>query len=338
MDLYNAENKNNKFYSIVKTIVNDKDTRKIIYKMSDNQIYDVICFLNNKMCLQLIDLIEKILKTIPKYKLNSNTICNKMIDYHNYCTEKNIKFTDVLATCKLLLMKAGASKTISSHNKNIIMQGITVTLRSVLERNINKDRIDDNLRQGAFERKEHLQKGHHKKRKVYKPHEPEPIFDEYTPVKLSNKKHITTEVSTNPNSQEKHKLHTHSNTIQLSSQTTVKDYKEGVEALKSITPTNVLDIPLSPALDVPPVGNSGATLVTTADESVLTTSNKNNTETNSDTHNTEEKKINITSTKEAENDNPSSIETKSVLVGIVQIPPEKVYNEAPFNVNQKKIN
>ncbi|XWV25155.1 putative ORFan [Tupanvirus deep ocean] len=325
MDSYNAGNRNNEFYSIVKTIVNDKDTRKIIYKISDNQIYDIVCFLNNEMCLQLIDLFKKILTSIPNYKLDANLICNKMIDYYDYCATKNIKFTDVLATCKLLLMKAGASKTISSQSKNIIMQGITVTLRSVVERNIDKDRIDNNLRQGAIERKEHLQKGHHKKRKIYRPHEVEPIFDEYTPVKLSNKKHVTTEVSANPDNQGKHKVHTHSNTIQLSSQTTVKDYNEGVNALKNIKPSNILDIPLSPPLDEPPVGKSGATLITPTEKSVLTTRSKSDAQINSDT-NESIKTVSVTS----DNNNPDTPETKSVLVGVIQIPHDKMYNEAPF--------
>src|ERR1700722_8005181 len=107
MNSYNVD-RNNEFYCIVKTIVNDKDTRKIIYKISQNQIYELVCYLNNEMYYQLVIFLKHITDSISNYNLNANKISGDLISYNNICQEKNIKMSDILFMCKSLLMKAGS--------------------------------------------------------------------------------------------------------------------------------------------------------------------------------------------------------------------------------------
>jgi len=221
MDLINKNNDN--YYGIVKHIVHDKDTRKIIHRMSNYEIYDMSCYLDNKLYYQLGILVEKVIKTIPeKYTLELFVIIDNFIKYHYYCLEKNISMTDVLFITKSLLMKAGAKKNknvktenSTSEQKNIITQRITLTMRSILERKFDKNKIDDNLRLGAKERKEHI-------------------------LKLKQQKLSKKNVDHKKKIQPKH----------TPKKPTVPIIKKDVEPKpnKPINKINPLDVPLSPAL------------------------------------------------------------------------------------------
>lgn len=346
MDTYN-ENTNKEFYRVVKIIVNDKDIRKIIRKMSPDDIYDVICYLDNKLYLQLYCFLENITNKLSNYNLQSNNLLNNFICYFELCNNKYIKFSNILIVCKSLLMKAGAKKKqlnqSDDSNKNIVMQGITVTMKSILNRQFDKNKIDNNLRQGAIERQEYLQYSYNKKGKIYKDDEIEPIFDENTPIKpATTKKYVTSEISAKPETQGKNLVHTHSNIINLPSETTVKNYKQGVETLKNINPKNMLDIPLSPPLDEPPAGNTGTTLITGVASIPENTENIDTTENTENTKNTEKnistkeitnKNTNILLTTNQSNNNQKSSDPNidSKLVRIIKVPFEKLYKDAPFN-------
>lgn len=263
-------NDNDDFYYVVKMIVNDKNTRKIIDTISYQQLYDIDCYLDYQMYYPLIVLINHALATISNNILDSEDISDKIINYHKICLDKNLEMTNILITAKHILMKAGAKRKITQESKNIIMEGITVTLRSILDRPVDIDHIDNNLRKGAQEREDYMEKYYHiPKKPITKVNETEPLFDKNTPIKLSNKKYIVTEVSTHPKTEGKHTIHVQNKIKKLSNEDTIKDYQKGVETLNQLEPRDPLDMPLSQPLDQPPVGKSGSTLITSEENSLL---------------------------------------------------------------------
>jgi len=275
MATYDREQKEN-FYQMVKLILANKNMTKLIHKISKPQIYEMICYLDANINSSLIKLLEEITgstKNILEYTPNlSNVdrICNKIILFHSLCKQVNIKFSDVLLTCKATIIKAGAQK--NTKGKNIIMMGTNFTLGSIIHRDLSEEeiqRIDHNLIQGAKERKEFMAKNRHKKPTKRISHAQESLFDKDTPIKLSEKQHVTTEVSTHPDTEGSHQTFKHKQTIYLDPDETVKDYQQALETLKSVNPKTPEDIPLSPPLDEPPVGASGFTLITPQLESVV---------------------------------------------------------------------
>lgn len=316
---------NNELYHIVGIIVNDEDTSKIVQKMSIDQIYETICYLNNKLYYNLVEMIKKIVITFPKHVvLESHIITTKIINYYRICLHKNLDISNILITCKYILMKAGeGNKKPDNKNKNIVMEGITLTLRSILNRKIDVEHIDNNLRQGAIERKAYFAKKYHLKQTKYT--NVEPIFDKYTPIGAIKKKYVTSEVSMHPSTRGKHIVHTHTQTKKLSSGTTVKNYKLGVDKIKNLEPNNPLDMPLSQPLDEPPVGKSGATLITSGE----TISHNKMDDLSTNTNQIITNPIEIEQEKK-----PSKIELekkyKSNSVKVVKMPSKMIYNSVPF--------
>jgi len=271
MDTYNVH-KNNDFYYLVKIIINDKDARKIIYQLSEQEIYSIGSYLDNKMYYLLLSTIDQKNKSDPlwvpeKFMLKNDEISRKLIGYHELCLDKNLDLVNILLTCKYILIKAGGKNKKIKNSKNIIMSGITLTLRSILDQKINTELIDNNLRLGALERKRYIAKKYHLKTKVFS--ESEPIFDKNTPVESTTKQNIISEVSINPNNKGKHMIHNQTQTKHMSSDTTIKNYDAGAEIIKNLDPVDPLDKPLSVPLDEPPVGKSGATLIIDEEQSVL---------------------------------------------------------------------
>ena len=123
-------------------------------------------------------------------------------------------------------------------------------------------------------------------------------------------------------------------TIKMPPETTVKNYQQGIIILKNLNPKNTLDIPLSPPLQEPPTGNSGATLITNSKDGVINNINKDEPEELIVTT----KQVDVqpeTTILSTNNDNSqkeidySNIE--SVPVRTVEVPPENLYKDAPFN-------
>jgi hypothetical protein len=228
-------------------------------------------------------------------------------------------------------MNAGTKqRKITEQSKNIIMEGITLTLESVLDRHFDENHVDNNLRQGAIERKAYIAKGYHFKQGHY--NGVEPLFDKYTPIKIASKKYVTTEVSTHPQIEGKHTVYTHNKTKELSPETTVKNYQQGVEVLRNLNFNDPKDTLLSQPLDIPPAGKSGATLITPQKTILSETSGlnigepsiKNISNEHSDTLLMEgNEKIIKTENQEQER-------FQSTPVDVVRIPPNIIYNEVPF--------
>ena len=142
-----SKNQKDQLYYLVRTIVNDKQIRKIIYIMSDADIQYIIYCLDHKMN----DHLWESLKAISKNKLvDSDLTTQVMIDYYNKSIHSQLAMLDVLRISKLVLMKAGAKEK----------KGFSLSLSSILDREFDKNAIDENLRTGAANRKAHEKKLH----------------------------------------------------------------------------------------------------------------------------------------------------------------------------------
>lgn len=151
----------NHLYDTISIMISDSDLENFITTVNSRNIYDIVCYLENRMYYQFkyfIHLLLLRLEIIDTTYLEK--IANKIIDYHILCSNKNLNFADVLIVCKHHFNKIGGynskkHSTKKSHG-NIILKGISSTLKSILEKKYDKDRIDNNLRKGAMERKEYL--------------------------------------------------------------------------------------------------------------------------------------------------------------------------------------
>lgn len=244
------------FHTMVKTIINDRDMLKIIQNISVDQIYDINCYLDNKLYYNLIELLKNIYV--------SEKIGSKIIGYHKICLDKKIKLGEILLRCKRIIMKAGNYNY--PEHKNIVMKGMTLTINSIINRQFNPIHIDDNLREGARKRKAYISQEYHKKEQIYKG--VVPIFGKYTPIKAKQNKSIISEVSIHPSTEGKHVIYEQNeNEIkqlpsEIETTTTTENYQKGVKILNQIKPTSPLNATLSKPLTTPPVGKSGKTVIT----------------------------------------------------------------------------
>ena len=138
------------FDRIVKKIMNDSNIRKVIYYLTPQQIYQIITYLENQMYNPLtliISDISDVINTIPGGKIiNPSQIVSKMIFYAELANSKNVELKDILFIVNKKIISGGGAKEIAS---GIIMKGI----KSIIDRPINKNEIDSNLKKGANERK-----------------------------------------------------------------------------------------------------------------------------------------------------------------------------------------
>lgn len=147
---------NEEFYNIVETIVNNKQARKVIYRMSETELADMTCYLNNRFFCQLKNLIDKISKQILEQNIiiSTENVMDSLINYHKICTNKDIPISDILSMSKIVLMKAGARKISAKKEvENELLKKLTLSTESILNRTVDKQLIDHNLRTGALERK-----------------------------------------------------------------------------------------------------------------------------------------------------------------------------------------
>lgn len=280
----------------------ESNIKSSLETFSNEEIEELIYYLDHQLYFQLAQFLKQ------KDNAMWEGILDQLLKYQIICSTQNIDFLEAMNIIKMQSMKAGTQK---SSKKNIIMQGINVTLRSIIDRQFDKDRIDNNLRLGAKERKEHIRLGHHKISHN------KTLFDEHTPIHLSKKQHTTTEITRDATGKKKITHYQHPHIIKLSPNTTVNDYQEGVKVLNEMDFNNPLDTPLSHPLDIPPVGKSGATLITSEGESII--KHHLNQETIDEPKNIPEIQM------------PSNeTQIKSIKVQTVNMPPEKIYNEVPF--------
>lgn len=93
-------------------------------------------------------------------------IVKARLDIYKGMAAPSVNMNDVLEMVPLMLSRASLKQQggkislsdVISLGKNVVMNGITVTMRSILERDFDKDRIDANLREGAANRKMYIDK------------------------------------------------------------------------------------------------------------------------------------------------------------------------------------
>lgn len=292
------------FDKIVNSIIGS-NLKSILETFSDEEIKELVHYLDHKLYFQLVEILKR--NNTSTSWIDS---LNQLTHYQTICSSQNIDLLKVMFVSKMTLMKAGTQK---HSNKNIIMQGINVTLRSIINRQFDMDRIDNNLRLGAKERKEHIKKGHHKIKKNH-----DSLFDEHTPIQLSKKQHTTSEITSDPTGKKKIVHYQHHHIIKMNPSTTINNYQEGVKVLNEMDFNNPLDTPLSHPLDEPPVGKSGSTLIVPGDESII----KKQIQQTPEKHTSFDLDPNSNITNETL--------TKSFKIQTIKMPPEKIYNEVPF--------
>jgi hypothetical protein len=211
---------NNYFNNLINIIINDNDLEFLITNINNQDIYDLDCYLENQMLYHLRCLVQKL---VGFYIHNSTVndvenIIEIIIYYHNLCKIKNFSFADILIVCRYYLRKIGGSnlQTTEKKHKNIILEGISVTLRSILKRKFDENRIDNNLREGAKERKAYLarlQKKQIPKLKVVKKGKvPKEKILKHSISKNTKQKFATTIINVHPE-KDSTIIHTHEKTI-----------------------------------------------------------------------------------------------------------------------------
>lgn len=197
MKTYNNHN------DISKLLTKDKQINLVISKMPLNYIVNLDCCLENQMYYPLVDLI------------GTQELITKFINYHHYCKNNNINFVNLMLDCKNSNMTAGknsATSIITNKTTDALMKGINLTMRSILERKFDKNKIDDNLREGARQRKEYAKK----------------LYSAY------QHKHPNAHLETT------HPAHT--NVTNVTNVTSVTNLSNPISAIKAINPTNPTNI------------------------------------------------------------------------------------------------
>lgn len=240
MDYNQIDNSNN---NLLKNIINNNDLSRLIILLTAEDILFIDSYLENKDILYLRLLLKYILKK-ENLNLSIDNITYNLVKIYDSCDDNNCSFINILNLSKKLVYKKGGKYNNSTNSNNskktnnttkITMKGITLTLRSIIDRKVDKQKIDNNLIEGAIERRKISNEKLRKKGKNIKS-EQDTLNTLSEPIKIEK-----------INKKEDDKA--------------VEDYKKAVDVLKNSNINNPLDIPLSQPLDEPPVGNSGATII-----------------------------------------------------------------------------
>lgn len=170
--------------------------------------------------------------------------------------DSDIGFTDILAM-----------------TKGVIMDGITVTMRSILDRTFDKSRIDDNLREGAANRKKYVTKFKDTYLEMRKTHPTMPknqlmtrvdaivtkeMQEEAVRKTITDTKYTVTEVPLASGKQEEQTIITTDKPLTVSG---TKNYHAATNLINAQTPDTALDKQISIPLSEAPVGKTGASIV-----------------------------------------------------------------------------
>lgn len=209
--------------------------------------------------------------------VNNPIVQARLAIYQSLAPEVNM--AEVLELVPLMLMRAslhqqaGALKLsdVVKTGKSVIMNGITVTMRSILERDFDKDRIDNNLRDGAANRKRYIDKyqvAYVKLREKYprmSKNEVKLRADDMAMSAMAKEdarkdvldtKYAVTEVKPG----EKQTIVVTNDPVVVDGPTKM-DYAEGVKILSQEKPVDALDVQISAPLPEEPVGKTGASLI-----------------------------------------------------------------------------
>lgn len=252
---------NNTDYYVVKIIVLDKKVSSFIKSLSDSEIKILVTYLNP----ETYSILQHYIYTLVNNDLTSHLeyIVNELITYYHMCDLDKDRLSKNLTITKLFLMNAGATntstnsdtktKTKTDATENVVMKGIIVTLRSIVDRKFDKDKIDENLRIGAKARREIA-----RMKKLKKSKKSGKTGSKTNKTSKTSKSGKTTK-SNAPKSVTQEPVNT--DIVKPINDKDVKEYKQAVEILQNVEPSNIMDKPLSQPLDVPPVGNTGSTII-----------------------------------------------------------------------------
>lgn len=189
-----------------------------------------------------------------------------------------VDMDQVLELVPLMLIRAslrqqGGEITLSeviSTGKSVVMNGINVTMRSILDRDFDKDRIDNNLRDGAANRQRYIDKYKVVYAKLIKQYprasktELKTKADQIVTADLEKeadrKDVLDTKYTITQVDKDKQTLSVTDVPVVLEGDVKV-DYGEARRILASDVPKSVLDVPLSDPLPEEPVGKTGASII-----------------------------------------------------------------------------
>ena len=123
---------NNLHFELVKEIIHDRSTRKLLARLSNYEIHTIRKLLDNK----LMYVFETVISQFPAKLVDENT-ANNIVQYHNKCINSNIDFESAVKTVKKIILSVGGAKTISAETKSYVMFGVNKLLNNILNHLIN---------------------------------------------------------------------------------------------------------------------------------------------------------------------------------------------------------
>lgn len=240
---------------------------------------------------QLVILIarDKLVRNAVFDKDFSDPLVVNRLEMYSSMAHPSVRMSDVLDLVPLMLIRAsmkqkanqqhgGADSKFGISNvfnvsKSVILDGLTVTLRSVLDRDFDKNRIDNNLIDGATNRERYLvayKSTYIKLRQKYPRVADKEIkakVDKIVTEELKKEekrkdvldnKYVLAEVNA---SSDKQTIHSTDEPVVVRGEV-VNNYEEGVKIINSSKPNSTLDAQLSLPLSEAPVGSTGASLIT----------------------------------------------------------------------------
>lgn len=252
------EHQIDQFNQVVKRILKNSQLKNLICIMNKNQSDNMVCCLDNKLYYYLNNQLNEISNQNPNL-FSEKMPVNKIIHYHQYCKENKIDFNQILQFIKdsnLPRFILGGNSTVKNPSKtkstaSVILQGITATLRSIIDRKFDKNEIDQNLIEGAREREMLLNTNKHL--------DPTLSVLDTTSTKKTN--YLVGQISTKPGTEGQNSISKIDKPIILPSSSTERNNAKAVEIMKNITSNDPLDYQISMPLSEPPVGKTAATII-----------------------------------------------------------------------------
>lgn len=210
--------------------------------------------------------------------LNDPIVQSRLAVYESLAAP-DVDMSQVIGLVPLMLMRASLRQQggeiklseVISTGKSVIMNGINVTMRSILDRDFDRDRIDNNLRDGAANRKRYidkykvvysqLRKQHPRANKAVLQAKTDEIVMADMAKEAARKDVLDTKYTiTQVNPGDKQIVHVTEVPVMMEGDVKV-DYDEARRILANEKPKSALDVPLSVPLPEEPVGKTGASII-----------------------------------------------------------------------------
>lgn len=142
------------------------DINDIVFLINYKMFYQLTCIINHNISSDPVELDCSNNNLVPNY-LQTNTIVKILCAHFIYCCENNIVFADSINKIRTYVVNkndnynnhGGASEsTVSSMTKTFLTKGFSQSIKSFFERQVDKERVDTNIRLGAIARKAYHKK------------------------------------------------------------------------------------------------------------------------------------------------------------------------------------